>query len=173
MKKAIYLLIIFLFSCNLGYKLGGEEGYSKSLQESKNRNSFIKSLQFKITPEKMKSKIKLNFFIERAFNYGDKSIFETKIIEGNYQLVFSRCNIPCEEKKDCNYNCKEKSNRINDTIILLKNSSSSRLNLDNSFLRDTVTYDLIYNYKVGNMIKRVDTIGEIKVWDSSVLPHSR
>ena len=157
MKKIVYLVLFFLFSCNLSYKLSGKEGYSKSLQESKDRSTFIKSLQYKIIPENTNSSIKIDFFIERAFNYGDKSIFETKIIEDNYQLIFSKCNSPCEEK----------SNIINDTIVLLENSSSSRLNLNNSFLKDTITYDLIYNYKLGSSIKRVDTIGKIKVWDSS------
>ena len=178
MKKLPKLLVIalfilvgcyFLFSIVIGkltYTVGGQRGYSSSVQESKERGVFVKKVNHKIIPNSLKLSSNYVFFIERGFNYGNNGIFVTDSLIGKnqdspYQLIYG-CINPCEKFKPCDYNCNEKKHKRSDTLILLKSSSKFRLELANEFIRDTITYDILYNTLKSY---KVDTIGKIKVWD--------
>lgn len=177
MKKIIWLRVILiiiivgfqLISC-LNYNSGGKRGYSKSIQESKERGVFIKELKYQITPTNLELNPEVIFFIEKGFKYGGNSIFKTDSLINDffpYQIVLSRCRFYCKKFKSCEYDCNKKKHFVRDTIILLENSSSSRLELENGYVNDTIKYNVLYNKKDENGISiiKVDTIGKIKVYE--------
>jgi hypothetical protein len=169
---AVLIIIIVgsqLISC-LNYTSGGKRGYSESLQESKERGVFIKELKYQITPTNLELNPKVIFFIEKGFKYGSNSIFKTdSLIDdfSSYQLISSRCRFYCKKFKSCEYDCSKNKHFVRDTIILLENSSSPILELENGYVNDTIVYDVLYNKKGRNGISivKVDTIGKIKVWE--------
>ena len=168
--SVVSVLIMFNLLGTLGYTSGGKRGFSNSIQESKERGMFIKELKYEIIPTNLELNPKVLFFIEKGFNYGSNSIFKTDSLINDfspYQLVSSRCRFYCEKFKSCEYDCDKKNYLVRDTIILLENSSSQRLELENSYFNDTIVYDVLYNKKGKNGISivKVDTIGKIKVWD--------
>ncbi|EMY80998.1 hypothetical protein pgond44_10571 [Psychroflexus gondwanensis ACAM 44] len=172
---AVFILVggyflINIFIGKLTYNVGGQRGYSKSLIESKERDVFVKKLNHKITPNSLKLNSNYAFFIERGFNYGNNSIFVTDSLIGNnqdspYQLIYG-CINPCKKFKSCNYDCDKEKYIHRDTLVLLESSSAFKLELENDFIRDTITYDILYNTLQSY---KVDTIGKIKVWDSKIL----
>ena len=168
----MYLFVlIVIYSCGLGYKAGGKRGYSNSISESKERGVFVKELSYKMIPDALQLDKEVIFYIERGFRYGSGSIFVTDTLMDKsypYQLVFSRCRNACEKFQSCNYDCDKKSYIGNDTIISisLEKDSAERLELEKGFIRDTVTYDVLYNIFPSY---KIDTIGKIKVWDKAFL----
>ena len=171
-KKMIYFIVLLvIYNCGLGYKVGGQRGYSKSVEESKERGVFVKELSYKIIPDTLQLDREVVFFIEEGFRYGSGSIFVTDTLIDKtypYQLIFSRCRRACRTFKSCNYNCDTERNSTKDTIvsISLEKNSAERLELANNFIRDTITYDILYNIFPSY---KVDTIGKIKVWGKTFL----
>jgi len=166
----VLIFIIFNLLGALTYTSGGKRGYSESIQESKERGVFIKELKYQITPPNLELNPMVIFFIEKGFKYGSNSIFKTDSLINDfspYQLVISNCRFYCEKFKSCEYDCNKKTYFVRDTIILLENSSSPILELENGYVTDTIVYDVLYNKKGKNGISivKVDTIGKIKVWD--------
>jgi hypothetical protein len=178
-----FLLIYFTFNSlisKLTYAVGNERGYSRSLQESKQRGVFIKKLKYQSIPDSLKQTLDYVFFIEKGFSYGDNSVFKTDSLTGEdlklpYQVIFG-CKKPCKKYGGCDFDCNKKKYIRKDTMIALRQNENSNFirrgvvkkhkyilfkeNFINSL--DTLIYDVIVddikNYKV-------DTIGQIKVWE--------
>ena len=160
---SIFVLIIFTirFIGKSTYSLGGQRGYSNSLQESTERKTFVKELDYKITPNNLK--LNLVFFIEKGFRYGRNSILQSDTLINDsqpYQLICG-CKVVCEKYKSCNYDCDIKQFTSRDTIISLKGKYHKKLKLKRKSIKDTIIYDILVNRN----IYEVDTIGQIKVWD--------
>ena len=107
----------------LTYTVGGQRGYSFSINESKERGVFIKKLKYEVIPDSLKLNHHYTFFIEKGFSYGKNSIFQTDSLTGKelkypYQIVF-RCEKPCEKYRSCDFDCKKKKFVRKDTFVQL------------------------------------------------------
>lgn len=74
------LLIIGFYIITKGkgtYEISEGIGYSKTMEESKERGVFVKELGYKIIPNSIYLNENISFFIEKGFRYGKYSAKET------------------------------------------------------------------------------------------------
>jgi len=144
-------IFFWIFLSNLSYKIGGKRGYSVSLKDSRERNIFIKSLNYEFTPKEIELE-GFSVYIERGFRYGDKLYKVTDslgIDKYQYQFVMNRMG---------------KWKNFGDTIVTFNediNSLRKYMPLENPRLKDT----LILNVLINRSMYLVDTIGIVKVFD--------
>ena len=152
--KIIILLATFIFSaCDDGWfsrKRWEGRRSSNTIEDSKNREVFVKNLPFKTSDTKYDNKIL--FFLEEGYRWGYLSYKDTRELKEKEKI--------CQVVGKFN-GIKHKDSAFGDTIIASNDYYALNKNLPvNCKFKDTLYFFLIVNK---DMYKQ-DTISKIKVW---------
>lgn len=117
------------------YKLGNALGYSKSIEESKKRDVFIKELSFKVIPDSIKTIDSVVFFIEKRWRYGINSAKQTLPIK-NGELKYSFIKT-------------QNAELFEDSKYALGKGDSIYFNN----LKDTIKFDIVYRKDISKIVR--------------------
>ncbi len=157
--RFLFILIVFilLLSCDDGWYMRKRwEGRrsSTSIEDSKNRQVFIRELNFET--ENLQLNKKVTFFLEKGYRWGYHSYKETRLLDDKENL---RCQIIS------NYNTKDNKDSVfGDTLIAYNDYYTLNKFVPvkcNSINNDTLIFYLIVNRDM----YQIDTISKIKVWN--------
>jgi len=133
-----------------GYKKWEHRVSSKSIDESKKRNVFVKDLNYKIDSTNLDN-FNFAFFIEKGYKFGKHSSKETKVVKNSkYPYNFS-------------FNHPDQSIGILIPKEVLSDFDSA--NLTRGYLKNPHLNDTIYLIIGGQDSKGKNIYGNIKVWD--------
>lgn len=152
----ILILIVGLGFVNsyFGYQAYNKDIYrrfSKTLEESKNREIFIKELKFHCTNKNIKIK---NVFVEKGYKWGEKSSKETQLINLNDTIAKNTPRLPYQVV--VSFNESQKLGKVSVFSGGKYNKYSPFIPIMENSFNDTLKFKLMLNNKKA---------GNLLVWD--------
>ncbi|WP_299120478.1 hypothetical protein [uncultured Tenacibaculum sp.] len=97
MKKFIKIMPFIFMLASCSHHKSGARSKSKTIEDSKERGTFIQELDYKIVPDTIKLAPNTSFYLEKGFRYGD---FSSSSLKENTEPLLSSDDYTCQIVKN-------------------------------------------------------------------------